>query len=84
MNDDSQTVLESYNAAKRDLDDFKVKAAEKAMLYCKAKWLEQGEKPTQYFLNLEKRRNANKTIHMLATGENEYVTGDREILKRCM
>lgn len=82
--DDSQTVLESYNAAKRDLDDFKVKAAENAMLYCKAKWLEQGEKPTQYFLNLEKRRNANKTIHMLATGENEYVTGDREILKRCM
>ena len=76
-------ALEQYLEAKRTLDQYKCRAAEKAMMYCKAKWLEQGEKPTKYFLNLEKKRSMEKTIYMLVNNQDEYVTGDKEILRMC-
>ena len=31
----------------------------------KAKWIEEGEKPTKYFLSLEKRNYINKTVYKL-------------------
>ena len=79
----SHTFMDQYKTAKSELDNYKARAAERAMLFCKANWLEQGEKPTKYFLNLEKKKSNNKIIHMLAINEHEYATGDREILKLC-
>jgi len=44
----------------------------------KTRWIEQGEKPTKYFFNLEKR-NYNKTIKELKHLEGKSVTKEEEI-----
>ena len=44
-----------------DENIYKVKG-ERSIFRCKARWSEQGEKPTKYFLNLEKRNNNIKIV----------------------
>ena len=47
----------------------------------KTKWTEQGEKPTKYFFNLERRNYDHKTIKELKHPDGTPVTKDDEILK---
>ena len=51
-----------------------------AQIRLRAKYIEEGEKSTQYFLSLEKRRQTNNTIKKLINTENVYST-NKEILK---
>ena len=45
------------------------------------KWIEQGEKPTKYFFNLEKRNYNRKVIRSLKKPDGESITDELEILK---
>ena len=45
----------------------------------KSNWVEQGEKPTRYFLNLESRNYLNKTIKRVDCNGN-IITNQKEIL----
>ena len=45
------------------------------------KWIEEGEKNTNFFLNLEKRRAENNTINRLVKRDGEIATGGSEIIK---
>ena len=47
----------------------------------KTKWIEQGEKPTKYFLNLEKRNYNHRKITELKHSDGTSVTKEEEILK---
>jgi len=47
------------------LDDMFSKRAQGAFVRSRAKWIEEGEKNTSYFSNLEKRRQENKAISSL-------------------
>ena len=47
----------------------------------KTKWIEQGEKPTKYFFNLERRNYNHKTIRELKYPDGTLVTKEDEILK---
>jgi len=47
----------------------------------KTKWTEQGEKPTKYFLNLERRNYNHKKIMELKQSDNTSLTKEAEILK---
>ena len=47
----------------------------------KTKWTEQGEKPTKYFFNLERRNYNHKTIRELKYPDGTLVTKEDEILK---
>ena len=76
-------LIAEYEEVKAELDEFKNKAAVRAMLRTKGVWLEQGERPTKYFLSLEKKRNAERTINMLENEQGNYIVGDRNILKFC-
>ena len=51
-----------------------------AILRCKARWYNEGERSTKYFLNLEKRHYKLNTINQLQIKENEFVTNYAEIL----
>ena len=51
-----------------------------AILLAKCRWHNEGERNTNYFLNLEKRHFKNCVISQLKIGENEFVTSDKEIL----
>ena len=50
-----------------------------AILRCKLKWYNEGEKNTKYFLNLEKRHFQLSTINQLKN-DHEFVTSDSKIL----
>ena len=47
----------------------------------KARWVEDGEKNTKYFLNLEKRNYNNKCIRKLITKENKELTSLEDIIE---
>jgi len=52
-----------------------------AMLRSKLQQYEQGDKPTKFFLGLEKSRAANKTINKLVTDNGSVITDHKKILK---
>ena len=54
---------------------------EGAKIRSRARWIEEGEKSTKYFCNLEKSNFANNTIKELKTLSGEHVTSNKEILK---
>ena len=49
-----QDILEKFEAAKEELKQLHEVRSKEAMFRSKMKWVEQGEKPTKYFYNLEK------------------------------
>ena len=50
------------------------------LLRAKANWVENGEKPTKYFLNLEKRNYVNKNITKLISQQDQILSNQQEIL----
>ncbi len=58
-------------ALQNKLDDLYFKKAQGAFIRLKAKWIEDGEKNSSYFSNLEKRRRENKAITSLLIDEVE-------------
>ena len=53
-------ILTEFEAFKNELNQFYSTKGKKAMFRSKVKWVEQGEKPTKYFFNLEKRNSEKK------------------------
>jgi exonuclease III len=51
-----------------------------ARVRSKAKWIEEGEKNSKYFLNLEKRNQERKTISHLITDNDLHVTSPKDIM----
>ena len=45
------------------------------------KWVEQGEKPTKYFFNLEKRNYEKKIITQLKISDGEIISDIKQINK---
>ena len=54
-----------------------------AILRARCRWHNEGDKNTIYFFNLEKRHFNGGVISQLRTGENSFVSTDKEILKEC-
>lgn len=50
------------------------------MVRARAKWIEEGETPTKYFLALEKRTYINKTISKIANDSGVLITNQQETL----
>ena len=53
-----------------------------AMFRSKARWFEQGEKPTKYFFNLEKRNYNRKIVKELKDEDDQILTNFKEINQR--
>ena len=74
--------LDNYAKLKEELENiYKVKG-ERSIFRCKARWREQGEKPTKYFLNLEKRNYNRKIIAELKVEDDKILVDEKEILNR--
>ena len=63
------------------LYDIVEKQKEGAKIRSRARWLEEGERPTKYFFNLEKKNISNNTIKELKTKDGVYVNSNKEILE---
>ena len=83
QSDRTDALVDEYTTVKNELEEFKVAAAKRAMLFSQAKWLEEGEKPTKYFLNLERRRARERIIYMIENSRGEILNNDRAILRSC-
>ena len=59
------STAESYESAKSELEQIQDNFCRGAMLRSKAEYMDKGEKPTKFFLNLEKSRSAANTISKL-------------------
>ena len=66
---------------KKDLCFIYENRAKGAIIRSKTKWIEQGEKPTKYFFNLEERNYNRKIIKSLKRPDGELITDELEILK---
>ena len=51
-----------------------------AQVRSRAKWVEEGERSTKYFFNLEKQNASLNTIKQLKTADGSYTTSETEIL----
>ena len=80
--------MEFYSGVIRDCsncepEEIIMRRTQGAILRCKIKWYNEGEKTTKYFLNLEKRHFKLNTINQLKINEHEFVTSDSKILAKC-
>ena len=70
-----QGILDKYESIKEELKCIYDQRGKEAMFRSKVIWLEQGEKPTKYFFNLEKTNYEKKLIREVKL-ENGEVTSD--------
>ena len=79
---DLLSELSALEKLKKELQHWYDKKGEGAMFRSKLRWVEQGEKPTKYFFNLEAKNFVQKNIVELKIAENKTVVQDAEILKQ--
>ena len=76
--------LQHLNTTRNDLchkqNEYYTKQAHGAQIRSRCKWIEEGEKNTSYFLNLEKCRQTNNKISAICTKNGHYVYNSEDIL----
>ena len=76
-------MIRTYEETKDRLEELKLKKGQWAILVSGARWTEHGEKPSKYFLNLYKKRAAQKSIVSLKSSIGEILTENKTILEYC-
>ena len=76
-NQDKENLLEYNN----NLLNLRNEMQKGAYIRSRADWIEYGEKPSKYFLNLENRNRVNKSINEIRISETEVITDQAQILK---
>ena len=69
-----QDILEKFEAAKEELKQLHEVRSKEAMFRSKMKWVEQGEKPTKYFYNLEKTNYEKKLIREVKLANEKIIS----------
>lgn len=77
---EAQKVL--YDECRTKLDEIKCRRAKRAILQSGAKWVEEGEKATKYFLSRGKQLSAQKAITVL-DHNGQLISDDKGILEHC-
>ena len=77
---DSPELLEKLQIAQKKLQEIRNEYIKGLFVRTKVKWIEHGEKPTKYFLSLEKRNYINKTINKLMLDNGCSTTMQSDIL----
>ncbi len=77
-------ILEKIDSKKLQLEEIRLARMEGVMLRSKARWVEDGEKPTKYFINLEKRNIVNKTISHLQNSNGHDIRNQTQIMEETL
>jgi exonuclease III len=80
IDQDVNIDISNFEQTKHELEAIALQEARGVILRSKARWTEDGEKNSKYFLNLEKRNSINKTITQLEVNE-KMITNPEDILK---
>ena len=73
-------VLNEYDNLKAELQSIYEKKGRSAIFRSKCRWVEEGERPTKYFFNLEKKNYNKKTITELHGEDGTTIENERQIL----
>ena len=76
-----QETLEKYDSAKGKLKRIHDIRGKEAIFRSETKWLEQGEKPTKYFFNLEKSNYERKLIREVKLENGEIISNFAQVNK---
>ena len=80
----SADLVGEYERAKNKLDQVKMNRGKFAMLCTQAKWIEEGEKSTKYFLRLGNKRSTEANISALKAEDGSVIRGNSAILNECV
>ena len=78
---DIDNVLRQYENLKMELQSIYDQKGKAAIFRSKCRWVENGECPTKYFFNLEKKNHNKKTIRELRTEDDSTTYNDEKILE---
>ena len=70
-----------YEQTKEELDNLMLGRAQQLIFRSKVRWVEEGEKSTKYFFNLEKSRYNAKTCSRLLLDNGDIISDDMRILE---
>ena len=73
-------VLNEYDNLKAELQSIYEKKGRSAIFRSKCRWVEEGERPTKYFFNLEKKNYNKKTITELHGEDGITINNEKQIL----
>ena len=74
--------LEEIDQKKAELKMYRQKKVQGQYVRSRSQWIEEGEKPTNFFFNLETRNYINKTIQKLTLENGVIVEEQKEILNQ--
>ena len=74
-------ILTEFEALQSELNEIYSTKGKEAIFRSKVKWVEEGEKPTKYFFNLEKRNYEKKIITQLKISDGEIISDIKQINK---
>ena len=74
-----QDILEKFNTTKEELKRLHEVRGNEAMFRSKMKWVEQGEKSTKYFYNLQKTNYEKKLIREVKLQNEEIISNLSQI-----
>ena len=77
---DSQEISENYESTQAKLEQLRKHYINGLFVRTRMKWIESGEKPTKYFLSLEKRNYVNKTVRKLTLENGNVLIQQEDIL----
>ena len=88
----NEKYFNAYNLCKLELKNCMIQKTEGATIRSKCEWYQHGEKPTKFFLNLEKQKAINTTVrHLIGDAKDitdlkrstlAYVNFTKSFLKR--
>lgn len=81
--DTHEDVHELYDSVKRELEQIEEEKLRGNMIRSRAQWIEEGEKCSKYFMQLENRNYKSKCITSLMTNNNIILQKQDDILKEC-
>ena len=76
----TQQSTENLRILKDEEEDIRREYIKGLFIRSRAKWIEEGEKPTKYFLNMEKRNYINKTVTRIVDKNGKQITNQNDIL----
>ena len=74
-------LVDALNEKQLSLVNLRKSKMDGVMVRSRTRWMEYGEKPSKYLLNLEKRNCTNRIISRIIKGDGTDLTTSRDIIK---
>ena len=82
-NNNKAALVDQLKLKKKELESIIEYKTKGAIIRSRARWYNEGEKNSKYFLNLENRHCKRKTITQIKGNDGSFLTNDSDILEEC-